>query len=84
MDVTEIYEYEYEYEYDGTYRGPVIEDVVVTADLVRLKLKQLKTSSAAGPDGLHPRVLHEIRDSVSSELASIYRETLDTGVLPED
>ena len=66
------------------YNGPVIEDATISVDLVKLKLSQLKTSSAAGPDGLHPRVLHETRDSVSTQLAAIYRETLDTGILPED
>ena len=66
------------------YNGPVIEDATISVDLVKLKLCQLKTSSAAGPDGLHPRVLHETRDSVSTQLAAIYRETLDTGILPED
>ena len=66
------------------YNGPVIEDATISVDLVKLKLSQLKTSSAAGPDGLHPRVLRETRDSVAAELAAIYRESIDTGILPVD
>ena len=66
------------------YAGPVVEDVSITEDLVRQKLSQIKTSSAAGPDNIHPRVLHETRNTVSTQLAAIYRESLDTGILPED
>ena len=33
--------------------GSAVEDVTTTAELVRHKLSQLKTSSAAGPDGIH-------------------------------
>ena len=41
------------------FEGSAVEDVTATAELVRHKLSQLKTSSAAGPDGTHPRILQE-------------------------
>ena len=58
--------------------------VDITPDLVKRKLSTLRTSAAAGPDDLHPRLLHETADSISPYLASIYRESLDTGVLPQE
>ena len=66
------------------YDGPTVDDVDITVELVRNKLAQLKPSSAAGPDEIHPRVLCETADTISPRLATIFRESLDTGVLPRD
>ena len=69
------------------FEGSAVEDVTATAELVRHKLSQLKTSSAAGPDGTHPRILQETEmhwrpnSQASTERE---RETLGTGVLPAD
>ena len=67
------------------FEGSAVEDVTATAELVRHKLSQLKTSSAAGPDGTHPRILQETEMHWRpNSQASTERETLGTGVLPAD
>ena len=66
------------------YAGPTVDDVEITEDTVRGKLSQLRPNSAAGPDGIHPRILREAADSVSPILADMFRESLDTGLVPQD
>ena len=66
------------------YDGPMIEDVDITVSVVKKKLSELRPSSAAGPDGIHPRVLQEAADSLAPQLSRLFRESLDTGILPQD
>lgn len=67
-----------------TYNGHGVFDVDISVDLVKKKMSALKCSSAAGPDGVHPRVLRETADTLSPYLASLFRKSLDTGTLPQD
>ena len=66
------------------YDSPAMVDVDIGVDQVRKKLAKLRTSSAAGPDDIHPRVLRETSDTLSPLLTSIFRRSLDTGTLPPD
>ena len=59
-------------------------DVEVTAGAVEAKLMSLKVSGAPGPDELHPRVLREAAQSISTPLAHLFRRSLDMGDLPRD
>ena len=52
--------------------------------MVKVKLKQLKTSSSPGPDLVHPRVLVEAADQLAKPLTTIFKKSLSTGVLPTD
>ena len=67
------------------HQGRIVEDVTITAGLVRLNLFQPKTSSAVGPDGIHPTILQKTSDSLapqlvtSSERLSIQVSVLKTG-----
>ena len=68
------------------YDGPMIEDVDITVRLAKKKLSELRLSSAAGPGGIHPRVLvlQEAADSLSHQLSRLFSEYLDTSILPQD
>ena len=48
------------------------------------KLNKLKTNKAAGPDGILPRVLKELSEIIFKPLASIFRQYLETGEIPDD
>ena len=48
------------------------------------KLNKLKTNKAAGPDGIFPRVLKELSEIIFKPLASIFRQSLETGEIPDD
>ena len=61
---------------------PTMPDIHVTAEGVHKLLNGLKTTKAAGPGDIHPRVLKEIALPISPVLACIFQKSLDTGVLP--
>ena len=61
-----------------------IELCIINPSTVASKLKKLKTFKSPGPDGLHPRVLHELANSISTPLSVIFNTSLTTSVLPID
>ena len=48
------------------------------------KLSKLKVDKSPGPDGIHPRVLYEIKTQITTALTCIFQLSLGTGQLPED
>ena len=61
-----------------------INSCFITTELVSKKLGGLKPSKSPGPDGIHPRVLRELKDILSKPLAIIFNYSLETGTLPKD
>ena len=61
-----------------------IELCTINSSTEASKLKKLKTFKSPGPDGLHPRVLHELANSISTPLSIIFNTSLTTSVLPTD
>lgn len=57
------------------YAGHRITDADISADMVKKQLSTLKVSSAAGPDGIHPRILRETAETVSLPLARMFRKS---------
>ena len=68
---------------DFNYEEP-LNVVNVTKDTVFNKLKNLKSSKSAGPDGLHPRVLREAAAQLCVPLTILFKRSLDEGLLRED
>ena len=58
--------------------------VEFSEELVKEKLVKLKLYSAPGPDGLWPRVIHNLADVLSIPLAIIYRKCLEEKTVPKD
>ena len=59
-------------------------DIDISVDQVKNLMKNLKAQSAAGPDGIHPRVLRECADVLSMPIAIIFEHSLRAGILPTD
>ena len=57
------------------HAGHRITDVDISVDMVKKQLSTLKVSSAAGPDGIHPRILRETAETVSLPLARMFRKS---------
>ena len=51
---------------------------------MREKIRKLKPASAAGPDGIGPRLLQETIDFAAPALTSIFRASVEEGVVPGD
>ena len=58
--------------------------IVIDENMVKKKLDQLKTDKSPGADGIHPRLLKELSNVISKPLASLFQNSLDSGVVPED
>ena len=71
-------------DFETRYDGPLLEDIQFTTDTVKNLLENLEESSAPGPREIHPKVLSECADQLSSPLYLIYRQSLDEGLLPSD
>ena len=57
--------------------------MILSYGLLKL-LKNLKPGKAAGPDGLKPLLLRELREEIAPILKVIYDRSLVTGKLPAD
>jgi len=51
---------------------------------VKKAIRKLKKESAAGPDEIGPRLLQELEDAAAAALTIIFRESVESGVVPED
>ena len=56
----------------------------ITSEDVKQLFGKLKTSKSPGPDGLHSRVLVELRDQLIEPLKTIFCRSLIEGQLPQD
>ena len=59
-----------------------LQTVTITPDKVKKKLKKLKATKCAGPDGFHPRVLRDCADSLALPLTLIFNKSLQEAHLP--
>ena len=48
-----------------------LDDIIVTAAEVHDKLRKLKIDKSPGPDAIHPKILREASEEISSALAII-------------
>ena len=62
----------------------LLEDIDINMTRVRKILQELKQNKSPGPDGIHNRVLYEIRDEIAQPLTNLFRCSLDTGELPSE
>ena len=58
--------------------------VPITTKLVHKYLQNLNISKAAGPDGIHSKILFELHNKVKNPLSIVFRKSLEEGVLPND
>ena len=61
-----------------------ISTMVITVEMVIKALRKININKSCGPDMLHPRLLSELADIISSPAATLYNATLKHGVLPQD
>ncbi len=61
-----------------------LENVRITEWQLRKKIRNLRPASAAGPDGIGPRLLQELESELVEGLVMIFQQSMDTGGVPED
>ena len=51
---------------------------------VKRKIRELKTFSAAGPDGIGPQLLKKLQDVLAEPLAAVMNKSMNSGEVPAD
>jgi Reverse transcriptase (RNA-dependent DNA polymerase) len=62
----------------------MLNTVEITEEKVKKKIKNLRADSAAGPDGLHPKLLKETCNEIAYPLCIIFRRSLNENEIPTD
>ena len=65
---------------DRPYMEPLTTIKIETDDVKKI-LENPKTNKAAGPDGIHPRILKELTSELAPVLCNIYQRSLRDGIL---
>uniref|UniRef100_A0A452GZ21 Reverse transcriptase domain-containing protein n=1 Tax=Gopherus agassizii TaxID=38772 RepID=A0A452GZ21_9SAUR len=68
----------------GMINGNVDMEVDITATEVEAVLEQLDGTKSEGPDNLHPRILKELAREIASPLVKIFKQSVNSGVVPYD
>lgn len=63
---------------------PELNTINITPNVVENRLKNLNISKSPGPDGLHPRILHDLRSAISTPLSIIFNSSWAEGVIPDE
>jgi hypothetical protein len=58
-------------------------EIMINPETVRKYLNKINISKAAGPDGIHSKILYEVREAIITPLCIIFNKTLSEGVLPQ-
>ena len=70
-----------------TYKGKVSASTLSTINLTKERvlkaLIDLNPNKTPGPDGLHPKVLKEVAESICDPVYYIFSKSLETGEIPE-
>lgn len=64
--------------------GNSLSDLEISEKEVLNLLEKLNVNKSTGPDLLHPRVLKELKNSIVKPLTTIFTESINHGVLPDD
>ena len=62
----------------------ILPELIITEEMVMKKLKNLKVNKSPGPDGIHPRVLFELRDQLVIPLTALYKSSIELEQIPQD
>ena len=54
----------------------IMSPLIITESCVYKKLTELKINKSPGPDLLHPRILQELKDSITPFLTCLFKKSL--------
>ena len=61
-----------------------LSDILITEKMIRRKIDALDPNKSPGPDQIHPTVVKELADILSTPLKIIFNKSLEEGVVPHD
>ena len=66
------------------YPTTACNEVIFSDEIILEKLHDIKINKSAGPDMLHPRILHEVRHQLVTPLRLLFETSYKTGTIPQD
>ncbi len=60
-----------------------LETVKFSEREVRKKIRDLRTDAASGPDGIEPKILQELQETMAPALALVFTKSME-GIVPDD
>jgi hypothetical protein len=48
------------------------------------KLESLKVGKSPGPDGIHPKLLYELKNELTAPLTKLYNLSMKMGTVPQE
>jgi len=61
-----------------------LQSIEINEELVSRKLNSLNVSKSQGPDEVHGKLLVELSKEIAPSLVSVFKASLETGVVPQD
>ena len=61
-----------------------LSDIVINEEIVKRKLDMINVNKSQGPDGIHPKLLYELREELALPLTKLFKQSLKLGVIPQD
>lgn len=69
------------------FRNPESDRLInidISQDIVLKKLSEINVNKSCGSDGLHPKLVYEIRNEIASAVTKIFKLSLSLGKVPSD
>ena len=67
---------------DSCFPQAIVDDIVISAEMVMTKLTKLRANKATGVDNISPRLLVEIKNEICLPLTIIFQKSLESGKVP--
>ena len=61
-----------------------MKEIRVSQGEIKKKIQKLRKEAAAGPDGIKPRLLQQLQDSILLPLEMLFNRSLETGEIPQE
>ncbi len=61
-----------------------MDDIEISLEEVKEKLKKINVNKSPGPDGIHPIILYELRDELAYPLVKMFNLSIRSEELPRD
>ena len=61
----------------------ILPELEISMHEVMEKLTKLKVDKSPGPDGMHPHVLHRLRNELVTPLTKLFQLSAASGTIPE-
>ena len=65
-----------------SFLGEDLDSIIITEQMVQVKIQEMKPGKSPGPDGLHPVFLKNVADIISQPLSVLFQKSLIEGIVP--